>query len=72
MQMQIVRSNITRITMRGEPSGNGQSLRRMIKEATSVHHQWIGEWENSKPVTRKDEQELKQQMMKLAAEAGLI
>ena len=37
-----------------------------------IHDDWILRWEDSKPVTRKDQKEIKEEMMKLAAEAGLI
>ena len=73
MQMQIVRTtNTTRITRRTTPSGGGQSLREIVKEITTIHDQWIGKWEDSKPLTNTDQKELREEMMKLASEAGLI
>lgn len=70
MKIQIVRKTNTTVISRTSPSGGGQSLREIVKEV--IHDQWIAHWEDSKPVTRKDQQQLKEEMLKLAAEAGLI
>lgn len=72
MKIQIVRTaQTTRIT-RNTTSGGGQSLREIVKEITTIHDDWILRWEDSKPLSSKDISSLKDEMMKLASEAGLI
>lgn len=73
MKIQIVRTtNTIRITRSSTSNGGGQSIREIIKEVTMIHDEWIGKWEDSKPVTSQDIKFLKNEMMQLAAEAGLI
>lgn len=72
MQMQIIRTAKTTVISRTSPSGRGQSLREIVKEITTIHDKWIGKWEDSKPLTKTDQKELREEMMRLASEAGLI
>lgn len=73
MNIQIVRTtNTIRITRSSTSNGGGQSLREIVKEITTIHDDWILRWEDSKPISSKDISSLKDEMMKLASEAGLI
>lgn len=71
MKVHVIRTKQRTVIQTNTHSGGGQSLREIVKEVTMTHEDWILRWEDSKPISAQDMKLLKEEMLKLAAEAGL-